>query len=52
MKKIAKSRDIKGYKNMSKDKLLNKIDEKKQWRRNKIKGVIHTPSKNDFLSQK
>ena len=30
---------------MSKDKLVNILDEKKHARRNKIKGVIHTPSK-------
>ena len=35
-----------GYKNKSKDKLLNIVHEKKQARKNKIKGVAHTPSKN------
>ena len=43
LKKIAKSRSIKDYKTMSKDKLLNIVDEKKQARKNKIKGVAHTP---------
>ena len=43
LKKIAKSRSIKDYKTMSKDKLLNIVDEKKQARKNKIKGIAHTP---------
>ena len=42
LKKIAKSRGIKGYKNMSKDKLLNILDERKQATKNKFEGVIHT----------
>ena len=32
LKKIAKSTGIKGYKNMSKNRLLNIVDEKKQAR--------------------
>ena len=38
---------------MSKDKLLNILDEQKQARRYKIKGVIYAPlKKNNFLIQK
>ena len=43
LKKIAKSKGIKGHKNMSKDKLLNILDEQKQARRYKIKGVFYAP---------
>ena len=34
LKKIAKSGRIKGYKNISKDKALNILDEKKQAKKN------------------
>ena len=43
LKKIAKSRGVKGSKNIPKDKLLNILDEKKQARRNEFKEVIYIP---------
>ena len=42
LKKIAKSKGIRGYKKISKDKLLNILDEKQQARRNKSKGIVYT----------
>ena len=51
LKKIAKFMDTKGYKNMSKDKLLNILDEKKA-KKNKIKGAVHTPSKKRLFKPK
>ena len=51
LKKIAKSRGIKVYKKVSKDKLLNILDQKK--RENiKLKELFIHHQKNDFLSRK
>ena len=52
-KKIAKSRGIKGYKNMSKDKLLNILAEKKNREEKiKLKELFIHYQKDNFLSQK
>ena len=52
LKNIAKSRGIRGYKNMSKDKLLNIIDEKNKQKEIKSKELFIHHQKSKFLSQK
>ena len=52
LKSIAKSRGIRGYKNMSKGKVLNIIDEKNRQEEIKLKELFIRLQKCRFLSQK